>query len=614
MMSTRGTTHDPPTRTDWEWDMPDPAIDHQDATPLARLSDCDAVGNDLPETEFTAMHSTTIPGAGLSHITPARRLKRKSLVEAVDGTSSKRASVATTEIDDELVELSPTSMLPGQSIARLSQLPGLQDRMSAVAARPDMSNATTQAVNVTSAAGTPLPPKKIFTIQVGDRLFRLSGASISSDAPSYFTRYFVERAQQNSANGSGRTLYIDRDPNTFSDIARHLQGYHIEPQDGPHYVKLFADAQFFSLPRLTAQLFSSDIHIKIGGQNFQITRDVFNRPGDSPNYFTLGFSTSFTGSTHTTPELLQSSYVRPPSIVPPTVPNRSASSFADLLHMLKGYELTIRDESHRADLLRDARYFHFKGLEQRLIPHKITYNLARQRSEILLRPGDIRKEGLSVQGDTPASPTPGWIVYQRPHVDQEARTLIIEIGGDESAILSIASPIGTSGVRLGRLSFYGKILDTINRLFGLITSKSVTHTTLPSTTTPSSNLRSVPPSPSVASVSDEKVKVRIGPDADLTVNGRKWPFRNADSDGDDRIETSSATAPGRTMPRRTSSERIQQEGLELVLSRSQWRIRVQPSDATADVDNPAVEIILGAVKIDGFSNERAWNAAQSFLG
>lgn len=65
-----------------------------------------------------------------------------------------------------------------------------------------------------------------------------------------------------------RTLYIDRDPITFRDIARHLQGvylpievlglgkrvgnnncgagYHVSPRDGQHFVRLFADAQFYS--------------------------------------------------------------------------------------------------------------------------------------------------------------------------------------------------------------------------------------------------------------------------------------------------------------------------------------------------------------------------------
>jgi hypothetical protein len=41
-------------------------------------------------------------------------------------------------------------------------------------------------------------------------------------------------------------LYIDRDPETFRDIALHLQGYHISPRDAEHYVRLFADAQFYS--------------------------------------------------------------------------------------------------------------------------------------------------------------------------------------------------------------------------------------------------------------------------------------------------------------------------------------------------------------------------------
>ena len=43
-----------------------------------------------------------------------------------------------------------------------------------------------------------------------------------------------------------RTLYIDRDPITFKDISLHLQGYHVQPRDGSHFVKMFADAQFYS--------------------------------------------------------------------------------------------------------------------------------------------------------------------------------------------------------------------------------------------------------------------------------------------------------------------------------------------------------------------------------
>lgn len=69
-------------------------------------------------------------------------------------------------------------------------------------------------------------------------------------APSYFSQFFLcqlKQAEENSDHSNTvRTLYIDRDPITFTDISLHLQGYHISPRDGGHFVRLFADAQFYS--------------------------------------------------------------------------------------------------------------------------------------------------------------------------------------------------------------------------------------------------------------------------------------------------------------------------------------------------------------------------------
>lgn len=90
-------------------------------------------------------------------------------------------------------------------------------------------------------------------------------------APSYFSQFFEDQLRQQNDDGAPlRTLYIDRDPATFRDISLHLQGwfyylfffkalwivtvtdkldsagYHVRPRDGPHFVKLFADAQFYS--------------------------------------------------------------------------------------------------------------------------------------------------------------------------------------------------------------------------------------------------------------------------------------------------------------------------------------------------------------------------------
>jgi len=69
-------------------------------------------------------------------------------------------------------------------------------------------------------------------------------------APSYFSQFFECQLKQAEDEGddsrSVRTLYIDRDPVTFKDISLHLQGYHVSPRDASHFVKLFADAQFYS--------------------------------------------------------------------------------------------------------------------------------------------------------------------------------------------------------------------------------------------------------------------------------------------------------------------------------------------------------------------------------
>ena len=44
-------------------------------------------------------------------------------------------------------------------------------------------------------------------------------------APSYFSTYFEEQVrQEESGGGPLKTLFIDRDPDTFTDICRHLQG------------------------------------------------------------------------------------------------------------------------------------------------------------------------------------------------------------------------------------------------------------------------------------------------------------------------------------------------------------------------------------------------------
>ncbi len=138
------------------------------------------------------------------------------------------------------------------------------------------SQTPTSTVQLISKIPKILPHERVFPIQIGSELFKLSGASLSSDgelvlppsplprqcaaywltrpgfvAPSYFSQYFkcqIKTAEENGQDIASaiRTLYIDRDPGTFRYISLHLQGYHVQPRDGTHFVRLFADAQFYN--------------------------------------------------------------------------------------------------------------------------------------------------------------------------------------------------------------------------------------------------------------------------------------------------------------------------------------------------------------------------------
>lgn len=247
-----------------------------------------------------------------------------------------------------------------------------------------------------------------------------------------------------------------------------------------------------TVPRLISQLYEESIFISIGHQDFQIPRELFSDPGNSPNYFSLGFAVFFTTPTEIFPGLNRDGLLRPPSILPPSVPNRSAETFSEILHLLRGYPLHIKNEDHRAELLRDCRYFHLKGLEQKLIRHSITFNLARKKDEITLRLEDVRQSGISVVGDPPPASPPssttaseiynassglaGFVNYARPFVDARAYELVLEIG-DECTMLHF-----TTHARLPpsvRAEFVGDGKTRISRLFEVIATKLNMPTTQP---------------------------------------------------------------------------------------------------------------------------------------
>jgi hypothetical protein len=557
-------------------------------------------------------HENTTPTAKRQRFNTSDSYRIASM-RLQSSTSSARDSVPA-EDPSETVERQCTS-LPGPT--KSSNRPP----------SPSSAAATSQKINeITSKLSPLLPPGKIFPIRIGSELFQLSGASISSDAPSYFSHYFGEQLLQSGGKANSvKILYIDRDPATFKDIARHLQGYHIVPQDGAHYVRLFADAQFYGLPRLTRQLFKSDIYVQVGERHFQIPKEVLSAPGNTPNFFSLGFAHFFSSPNEVLPDLEGQNLLRPPAILPPAVPNRSGDIFAQLLRILQGYDIDIQSETHRNQLLRDARYFHLKAVEQKLIPCDISFNLERQHREIVLRLEDLRQSGITFKPDKdspsssypaelskPASPKSvlgntaegisrpcptGWILYQRPYVDQESSELVLEITGPREATRVDPAVL--------KATFYGETRARIASLFQVIANKMGMPATLPLGLMMIKNgggVATQPISPANSGLSGDRVRIRIERSSWIEVDGQELEWEE-DAEGSlDNEEGGDQTA----IPSAKQISGVMER--EWIIRKALWRLRMEKSR-----ESDRTEVVLVAVKIEAVTEQRNRNKRRGFL-
>ncbi|KFY30087.1 hypothetical protein V494_08274 [Pseudogymnoascus sp. VKM F-4513 (FW-928)] len=317
------------------------------------------------------------------------------------------------------------------------------------------------------------------------------------------------------------------------------------------------------------------------------------------------------------PGLDRAGLLRPPSIVPPAVPSRSGEVFAELIHMLKGYPLHIRNEAHRAELLRDCRYFLFKGLEQKLIPHSISHNLQRGKDEITIRLEDIRQPGLSIAFDAPfqTSPPPqtltrhvrysapsmsGWVHYVRPFVDTTPCELIIEISGECTRL----------DVDAMRVEFSGDAKKRVNRLVEVLASKINVPNARPLGLLMGSGPGSQPESPASGTLGEGSVKVALEGSSSVVLDGKVW--KESGEEEDEVVEVKTEMVEGVSASAPPRKRRRVEDGAEIgvwTVRTGQWRVRVQPASS----DGKAVECVLIAVKIDAFTGEIARNQERTFL-
>lgn len=304
--------------------------------------------------------------------------------------------------------------------------------------------------------------------------------------------------------------------------------------------------------------------------------------------------------------------------------------FADLLRLLQGYDVYIRDEGHRAELLRDARYFHLRGVEQKLIPCDISFNLARGRREMLIKLEDIRQSGVGFTPDAhsagvfrdnsgaskPATPLAaheqglgaptGCISYQRPFVDDRAADLVLEVSGAEAMTVDAAAL---------RAVFQDKTKARISSLFSVIANKLNLPSTVPlglMMMQSGGGVAAQPVSPANSGVSGERVRVRVGRDAHVELDGAvvEWAEREVEAERRGGGGGASA-AVERALPpvRRWKDDVDIGLGAEWVVTKSQWRLRVE----AAEDDSSRVEVVMQAVRVQAHTEERFRNAKRGFL-
>lgn len=301
-----------------------------------------------------------------------------------------------------------------------------------------------------------LPHEKVYTILVGDKKFKLSGASLSYDSPSYFTDFFTN-------NENTTTLSIDRSSKVFEKICTHLQGYSISIDDEYEFVYLLLDANYFRLKKLKERVLLEPFRVSIGGKQFILPKELMSMKGNHPNFFSVIYNSILLD-----PYAKNEIMIRPPPMHPYIV-KKSPKIFEELLTGLYGNSIEIKNEKHRADLIADCRYYQFFALEQKLINHTILKNPFTGREEIVLGYKDIKKSGLLNDSITDKvvdeSNIPYTIIkYSRPFVDENIyRDLIIQLDSSEVNLMVNAS------LRFINLLITGKVAVTLKNLLSKVT-------------------------------------------------------------------------------------------------------------------------------------------------
>ena len=274
----------------------------------------------------------------------------------------------------------------------------------------------------------------------------------------------------------------------------------------------------------------------------------------------------------------------------------------------------------------------------KIFAHDISYNAERDSSEIVMRLEDLHKSGISFCGDpspSDQSPLGGWVHYSRPFVDETRHEVIVEIGNQEAKV----------DFRSMRASFYGETKARISSLFQTVADKMNLPSSLPlGLMMPAGGASAAPASPANTPLSDDRVKIHIGADTHIILDGQEHVLDSyasgSQTEAEEVTTPSSGIANAWPVPRLSPQIQPQQQQSpqppptkkrkrrgslddfgEWIIKKGQWRMRVQPKlesqqpQLRGRTQEPGrMEIVLWAVKLDAVSGQRGRNMGRGWLG
>jgi hypothetical protein len=168
-----------------------------------------------------------------------------------------------------------------------------------------------------------------------------------------------------------------------------------------------------------------------------------------------------------------------------------------------------------------------------------------------------------------------------------------------------------------RASFSGQIKARIASLFSVIANKLNLPAMVPlglMMIQSGGGIAAQAASPANSGVSGDKVRIRVDRDAFVILDGDtvEWDDDEDDEENTDDNMTDESVNAALPKVRKWKRERQLNKEMEWLVQKGQWRLRVEAAE-DLEGSSSKVEVVLCAIRLEGYTREMHRNRARGFL-